>query len=123
MARLMARASAQSRYNDANRNLGYTNVKAPVDGQIGLINVTLGNYVSPSSGALTTINSIDPIYVTFPLESVDYDSLTRSDGVDNKNRKVELYFSDGSKYTDDTIRHIASYIEGSSLVVYSLFPV
>ena len=91
-------ASAQSRYNDANRNLGYTNVKAPVDGQIGLINVTLGNYVSPSSGALTTINSIDPIYVTFPLESVDYDSLARSDGADNKNRKVELYFSDGSKY-------------------------
>lgn len=97
-------ASAQSRYNDANRNLGYTNVKAPVDGQIGLINVTLGNYVSPSSGALTTINSIDPIYVTFPLESVDYDSLARSDGADNKNRKVELYFSDGSKYKYDGVQ-------------------
>ncbi|MEE3349038.1 MAG: efflux RND transporter periplasmic adaptor subunit [Candidatus Gastranaerophilaceae bacterium] len=97
-------ASAQSRYNDANRNLGYTNVKAPVDGQIGLINVTLGNYVSPSSGALTTINSIDPIYVTFPLESVDYDSLARSDGADNKNRRVELYFSDGSKYKYDGVQ-------------------
>ncbi len=97
-------ASAQSRYNDANRNLGYTNVKAPVDGQIGLINVTLGNYVSPSSGALTTINSIDPIYVTFPLDSVDYDTLARSDGADNKNRKVELYFSDGSKYQYDGVQ-------------------
>ncbi len=94
-------ASARSRYNDANRNLGYTNVKAPVDGKIGLINVTLGNYVSPSSGPLTTINSTDPIYVTFPLESIDYDTLSKSDGVDNKNRKVELYFSDGTKYEYD----------------------
>ena len=97
-------ASAKSRYNDSNRNLGYTNVKAPVDGRIGVISVTVGNYVSPSSGALTTINSTDPMYVTFPLESSDYNTLARGDGDDNKNHKVELYFSDGTKYQSDGVQ-------------------
>lgn len=91
-------ASARSSYNDANRSLGYTMVKSPVDGKVGIINVTLGNYVSPSSGALTTINSTNPIYVTFPLDSNDYASLAVSDKDDNKNRKVELILGSNEKY-------------------------
>ena len=91
-------ASAKASYNDAQRNLGYTNVKSPVDGKVGIINVTVGNYVSPTSGALTTINSTNPIYVTFPLDSKDFQSLATSDSDDNKNRKVELIMSNGSKY-------------------------
>ena len=96
--------SAQARYADSNRNLAYTTVKAPVDGRVGIIDVTLGNYVSPSTGPLTTINSMDPIYVTFPLESTDYASLSSSDGANNSNRKVELYFSNGLKYDIDGIQ-------------------
>ena len=91
-------ASAKASYNDAQRNLGYTNVKSPVDGKVGIINVTVGNYVSPTSGALTTINSTNPIYVTFPLDSRDFQSLATSDRGDNKNRKVELIMSNGVKY-------------------------
>lgn len=91
-------ASAQARYNDSNRSLGYTHVKAPVDGRIGIITVTLGNYVTPSSGSLTTINSTNPIYVTFPLDSADFNSLSLADGSNNINRKTEIYFSNGEKY-------------------------
>ncbi len=91
-------ASAEARYNDTNRSLGYTHVKAPVDGRIGIITVTLGNYVTPSSGPLTTINSTDPIYVTFPLDSTDFNALSAADGADHKNRKTEIYFSNGQKY-------------------------
>lgn len=97
-------ASAQAQYNDANRNLGYTNVKAPVNGQVGIINVTVGNYVSPSSGALTTINSTNPIYVTFPIDSADFQSLAASDGAANKNRKVELILAGGTKYPIDGVQ-------------------
>ena len=97
-------ASAQSRYADSNRNLGYTTVKAPVDGRIGIIDVTLGNYVSPASGPLTTINSMDPMYVTFPLEADDYNTLANADGAKNNNRKIELYFSNGQKYELDGIQ-------------------
>lgn len=91
-------SSAEARYNDSMRSLGYTSVKAPVDGLVGIISVTLGNYVSPTSGALTTINSTNPIYVTFPLDSEDFASLSYADGSNNTNRKVELIFSNGQKY-------------------------
>ena len=91
-------ASAQAAYGDAQRNLGYTTVKSPVDGRIGIITVTVGNYVTPSSGPLTTIFSTNPIYVTFPLDSNDYNLLAEADKDANTNRKVELTFNNGLKY-------------------------
>lgn len=97
-------SSAQAQLSDANRNLGYTNVKSPVNGQVGIINVTVGNYVTPSSGALTTINSTNPIYVTFPMDSDDFQSLAFSDNDANKDRKVELYLTGGQKYQFDGVQ-------------------
>ena len=91
-------ASAQASLNDANRNLSYTNVKSPVNGKVGIINVTVGNYVSPTSGALTTINSTNPIYVTFPIDSNDFQALANADKSNSINRKVELVMSNGAKY-------------------------
>lgn len=96
--------AAQSNYSDSNRNLSYTTVKAPVDGRIGIIDVTIGNYVSPTSGSLTTINSTNPIYVTFPIQSNDYIALTKSDTTPNQKRKVELYFQNGDKYELDGVQ-------------------
>ena len=90
--------NAKSAYRDAQRNLGYTKVKSPVNGRIGIISVTVGNYVSMNSGALTTINSYEPMYVTFPLESKDYAELVRIDKSANINRDVEFIFSSGEKY-------------------------
>lgn len=90
--------SARSAYRDAQRNLGYTKVKAPVNGRVGIISVTVGNYVSMNSGPLTTINSYEPMYVTFPLESKDYAELVRIDKSANINRDVEFIFSSGEKY-------------------------
>lgn len=96
--------AAQSNYNDSNRNLSYTRVKAPVDGRIGIIDVTVGNYVTPSSGSLTTINSTNPIYVTFPLSAEDYARLSSIDKSGNEKRKVELYFPNGTKYELDGVQ-------------------
>ena len=89
---------AEMAYQDALRNLSYTKVKAPVSGRIGIITVTVGNYVTLNSGALTTIYSTRPRYVTFPLEMQQYSTLTKIDGDPNVNRKVEYVFSDGTKY-------------------------
>ena len=96
--------AAESSYNDSNRNLAYTRVKAPVDGRIGIIDVTVGNYVTPSSGSLTTINSTNPIYVTFPLSSDDYSSLISNSKNSNETRKTELYFKNGDKYNFDGVQ-------------------
>ena len=97
-------ASAQARLSDAKRNLGYTIIKSPVNGKIGIINVTVGNYVTPSAGALTTINSTDPIYVMFSLDTIDFQSIMESDKSDNLNRKVEIRLVGGQKYEYDGIQ-------------------
>ena len=97
-------ASAKASNNDSSRILGYTDVKSPVDGRVGIINVTLGNYVTPMSGALTTINSMNPIYVTFPMPTGDFATLMQTDGENSTGRKVELYFSNGVKYELDGVQ-------------------
>ena len=90
--------SALSAYRDAQRNLNYTKVKAPVDGRIGIIDVTVGNYVTNASGPLTTINSTNPMYVTFPLDAKDFAELVKVDGTPNANREVTYIFSTGEMY-------------------------
>ncbi len=97
-------ASAQATYQDSQRNYGYTMVKSPVNGKVGIITVTVGNYVSPTSGPLTTINSTDPIYVTFPMDSNDFALISNADLSNNKNRRVELFFNNGEKYEFDGVQ-------------------
>ena len=89
---------ARSTYNDAMRNYSYTHVKAPVDGKVSFISVTVGNYVDKDAGALTTINSVEPMYVAFPLKAKDFAELSRVDKSADVERKVDYIFSTGEKY-------------------------
>lgn len=59
--------AAQAQLRQAEINLAYTEIRAPIDGKIGQTSVTEGNVVSPNSGVLTTIVSQDPMYVVFPV--------------------------------------------------------
>jgi len=56
----------------AQLDLGYTKIAAPSSGQVGKALFTKGNYVTPSSGALTTIVQIDPVRVSFALPDRDF---------------------------------------------------
>ena len=60
-------AGAQAQLQTAQINLGYTEIRAPIDGRISSTAVTEGNVVSPTSGTLATIVSQDPIYVLFSV--------------------------------------------------------
>jgi membrane fusion protein (multidrug efflux system) len=67
--------AAQAALDQAKIDLGHTEIRAPIDGRIGMIQVSVGNYVGPNSGTLATIVSQDPIYVLFPISTrqfVDY---------------------------------------------------
>jgi membrane fusion protein (multidrug efflux system) len=59
--------SAEAQLETAQINLDYTEIHAPVSGRIGRTSVTVGNVVSPSSGALTSVVRQDPMYVIFPV--------------------------------------------------------
>ena len=67
--------SAEANLKTAQINLGYTEIRAPVDGRITATAVNQGNVVSPSSGTLATIVTQDPMYVVFPVAERDVASL------------------------------------------------
>jgi len=46
---------------------GYTTIRSPIDGRTGNIAVKQGNIVSANTSDLTTINQVEPIYVTFSV--------------------------------------------------------
>jgi membrane fusion protein, multidrug efflux system len=46
--------------------LGYTNIKAPLDGKTGNLQIKQGNIINPST-ELTTITQVEPIYITFSI--------------------------------------------------------
>ncbi len=62
--------AAQAALQTARLNLGYTQVKAPVNGRVGRIEVTAGNLVGSGAGApvLTTLVSVDPMYASFDVD-------------------------------------------------------
>ena len=51
-------------------NLGYTQVRAPVAGRVGRLEITVGNLVAAGPGApvLTTLVSVNPIYASFDAD-------------------------------------------------------
>ena len=59
--------SARAALQAAQLNLGYTEIRAPVAGRVGRLEITVGNLVAAGPGApvLTTLVSIDPIYASF----------------------------------------------------------
>ncbi len=46
-------------------NLGFTRLTAPIDGIPGIAQQQVGALVSPASGAITTVSTLDPIKVYF----------------------------------------------------------
>jgi len=92
-------ASAQAALQNATINLGYTAIASPIAGRIGRSLVTKGNVVGPESGILTTIVSIDPMYVLFPVSQREFLELQK-DGrqADAAGLLVRLRFSDGTLY-------------------------
>jgi len=59
--------AGQAQLEIAQINLGYTEIRSPIDGRVGRSSVTVGNTVGPNSGVLTTVVSQDPMYVLFPV--------------------------------------------------------
>jgi RND family efflux transporter MFP subunit len=63
---------AESALDTAQLNMTYTKVTAPISGRISRANVTLGNLVTNGQTLLTTLVSIDPIYVRFDGDEQAY---------------------------------------------------
>lgn len=106
--------AAKQRYELAKVNLSYTTIKSPIDGRIGKVNITEGNYVQVTSGSLVNISSTDPVYVTFSLRSADFVKLLRASDK-FKDVVVKVQFSDGNWYENvGTINFVDNQIDKNS---------
>jgi membrane fusion protein, multidrug efflux system len=91
--------SDQATLDNANINLGYTDILAPISGKISKSNITVGNVVGPSSGVLTVIVSQDPMYVTFPVSQREFLNLQASGKqVNPEDIEVRIRFANGVTY-------------------------
>lgn len=62
--------AAQAALHTAELSLGYTQLRSPVSGRVGKLEVTVGNLVAAGPGAqvLTTLVSVSPIYASFDAD-------------------------------------------------------
>jgi membrane fusion protein (multidrug efflux system) len=85
-------------------NLGYTKITAPIDGVAGFTNNQVGDLVGPSTGPLTTVSQIDPIKAVVTAgEGPWTDFISRHPDADERQSYIksldfELILSNGEVY-------------------------
>ena len=71
-AAMAAVQSVTAAVETARINLGFTLLTSPIDGIPGIAQLQVGALVSPASGALTTVSTLDPIKVYFTISEQEY---------------------------------------------------
>ena len=92
-------ALAQSRANlrQAELNLSYTNVTAPVDGISGRFQFSEGALISANTSLLTTLAQVNPIWVRFSFSDNELKQL--GGALNEKNiQEVSMILSGGNEY-------------------------
>jgi multidrug efflux system membrane fusion protein len=64
--------AAEAAVASADLNLSYTEVRSPIDGRISRTQLTLGNLAQADQTVLTTVVSVDPVYVYFDCDEQSY---------------------------------------------------
>ena len=64
--------ATQAALQAAQLNLDYTEIKAPVEGRVGKLEITVGNLIAAGPGGplLTTLVSLNPIYASFSADEL-----------------------------------------------------
>jgi membrane fusion protein (multidrug efflux system) len=92
-------AMAEAKVKDAELNLSYTKITAPIGGITGRALRSEGSLVTASndSALLTTMTQVNPIWVRFSLAETDYDRIRGKE----KLARVQLVATDGSIAADN----------------------
>lgn len=109
--------SAKARETLAALDLEYAQVRAPIAGRVGRIEVTPGNTVQAGMTVLTTMQSVSPIYVDFDIDEQTYLRLMKSVRIDNSvaNMKVYMALADEVDFTrEGRVQSFDNQLEGSS---------
>jgi RND family efflux transporter MFP subunit len=91
--------AAEATLETAKVNLGFTRLTSLIDGIAGAANVQVGNLVAPSSSAVTTVSTLDPVKAVFTVSEQEYLSLARADALHHL--QLKLILADGTTHPKD----------------------
>ena len=96
--------TSEAAVETARINLGFTRLTAPIDGIAGQAQLQVGALVSPASGTITSISTVDPIKVYFTLSEPEYLAWRKRFPTESarqsadKALRLQLILADGSIY-------------------------
>jgi membrane fusion protein, multidrug efflux system len=101
-----AKQSAEAQVEQAKIQLGYTRIRSPIDGLIGITEAKVGEYVGrdPNPVVLNFVSKIDPIRVRFSINEREYlrfrrqlaGSVRGEEGARRDEASLQLILADGS---------------------------
>ncbi len=106
-------------------NYDYTVIKAPIDGIVGNVAITKGNYVTPSGQPLARIIQQTPMRVQFSMSNKEYLQTKTADKPLFKDWIIKIKTADGQIYPQTGIfQYIDNMVAGqtSGITVYVDFP-
>ena len=123
--------AAAAAVETAELNLSFTRLTSPIEGLAGVAQQQVGALVSPASGPVTTVSTVDPIKVNFTASEQEYLDFHRRYSTPatleaaRKGLRLELILADGTVYP-----HIGTYyfadrevsLGTGSIRVAGLFP-
>ncbi len=123
-------ASAEAALRQAELNLEFTDIRAPLDGRLSRDLINKGNLVTAQTSLLTTIVSIDPIHFVFTASEQDYLNYSRlalsgeRESSRDKRNPVLIKLEDQDEYeiegvmdfVDNTIDASTATIQGRAVV-------
>jgi len=99
--------TSEAAVETAKINLNFTRLVAPIDGVAGQAQLQVGALVSPSSPAVTTVSTVDPIKVYFTVSEQEYLDFHRrfpteaSLEAERKQLPLQLILADGTVYAHE----------------------
>lgn len=89
----------QAKLIQANNDLTDTVIVSPVNGRIGVGELSVGRYVQAGSTVLATVSTVDPVQVRFSMSENEYLKFARmNNSPDAWGQNLKLVLSDGSAY-------------------------
>lgn len=112
-------------------NLGFTQLIAPIDGIAGQAQLQVGALVTPSSGVVTSVSTVNPIKVVFTVSEPQYLDWRRRFPTESsrlaadKNLRLQLILADGRTYDHEGTFYFADRqvnVGTGAIQIAGLFP-
>jgi RND family efflux transporter MFP subunit len=107
--------AAQAAVRVARLNLEWTVVRAPISGRVGRAEITAGNLVQAGPALLTTIVSLDPIYVYFDTDEQAYLKYMSAQSAGPKGRQVQIGLANETGFPHEgRLNFVDNRVDGAS---------